>query len=155
MAGDQLPERVVVGANGAYWRDFGDGYSMCPVSTDNDPVSPIAVYVRADSGRATPALREAVAFLRSCVRSGERLSAEDEAWIDARLAQSEPAAGAVLDVERLAEAMWVGTGDPDGMSWAEMAARGRPTADLYRNRAAHLAAAYARLAVPAAGEERP
>jgi hypothetical protein len=48
-----LPERVVVGANGAYWRDFGDGYSMCPVSTDNDPVIPVAVYVRA-AIQATP-----------------------------------------------------------------------------------------------------
>lgn len=48
---DHLPARVVVGQNGAYWRDFTDdpdhpGYSMCPVSTDNDPVEPIAVYVR-------------------------------------------------------------------------------------------------------------
>ena len=41
-----LPERVVVGANGAYWRHFGDGYSMCPVSEDNDPVEVVAVYVR-------------------------------------------------------------------------------------------------------------
>lgn len=44
-----LPGRVVVGANGAYWRDFGDSYSMCLVSDDNDPVEPIAVYVRAES----------------------------------------------------------------------------------------------------------
>lgn len=49
-----LPERIVVGANGAYWRYFEpDGvgttepfYSMCPVSSDNDPVEPVAVYVR-------------------------------------------------------------------------------------------------------------
>ena len=45
----QLPNRIVVGANGAYWRDFGDdGFSMCPVSTDNDPIEPVAVYVRVD-----------------------------------------------------------------------------------------------------------
>lgn len=41
-----LPDRIVVGANGAYWRDFGEFYSMCPVSTDNDPVDVVAVYVR-------------------------------------------------------------------------------------------------------------
>lgn len=42
-----LPARVVVGANGAYWRDYGQHYSMCPVSDDNDPVEVRAVYVRA------------------------------------------------------------------------------------------------------------
>ena len=42
----ELPERVVVGANGAYWRDFGTHYSMCPVSEDNDPVEVVATYVR-------------------------------------------------------------------------------------------------------------
>ena len=41
-----LPIRVVVGANGAYWRDFGDLYSMCPVSEDNEPVVIAAIYVR-------------------------------------------------------------------------------------------------------------
>jgi len=41
-----LPARIVVGANGAYWRDYGDYYSMCPVSTDNDPVEVVATYVR-------------------------------------------------------------------------------------------------------------
>lgn len=40
-----LPERVVVGANGAYWRDYGDHYSMAVVSEDNDPVNPVTVYV--------------------------------------------------------------------------------------------------------------
>lgn len=49
--GNGLPARVVVGKNGAYWRDYTDdpdlpGYSMCPVSTDNDPVEVVAVYVR-------------------------------------------------------------------------------------------------------------
>lgn len=42
-----LPQRVVVGKNGAYWRDYGDGYSMCPVSEDNDPVEVVAAYVPA------------------------------------------------------------------------------------------------------------
>ena len=40
----RLPHRVVVGRNGAYWRDYGDHYSMCPVSEDNDPVEPVAVF---------------------------------------------------------------------------------------------------------------
>jgi len=44
-----LPERVVVGANGAYWRDYGTHYSICPVSEDNDPVEVVAVYVRAEA----------------------------------------------------------------------------------------------------------
>lgn len=39
-----LPERIVVGSNGAYWRDFVTTYSMCPVSSDNDPVERVAVY---------------------------------------------------------------------------------------------------------------
>ena len=43
-----LPDRIVVGANGAYWRDYGDSYSMCPVSEDNDPVEVVATYVRAE-----------------------------------------------------------------------------------------------------------
>ena len=49
-----LPERVVVDANGAYWRDFGDYYSMCPTSTDNGPVELAALYVRSgvESGNA-------------------------------------------------------------------------------------------------------
>jgi len=54
-----LPDRIVVGANGAYWRDYGAHYSMCPVSDDNDPVEPVAVYERA--ARAEPGLREALA----------------------------------------------------------------------------------------------
>ena len=41
-----LPDRIVVGKNGAYWRDYGDHYSMAVVSEDNDPIDPIAVYVR-------------------------------------------------------------------------------------------------------------
>jgi hypothetical protein len=49
-----LPERVVVGANGAYWRDYGQHYSMCPVSDDNDPVEVRAVYVRAVTDPAEP-----------------------------------------------------------------------------------------------------
>lgn len=48
-ANDELPPRIVVGANGAYWRDFGDFYSMCPVSEDNDSVTVVAAYVRAPS----------------------------------------------------------------------------------------------------------
>lgn len=51
MNENDLPARVVVGENGAYWRDYGDSYSMCPVSTDNDPVVPVAAYVRIDQLR--------------------------------------------------------------------------------------------------------
>jgi len=45
--GMDLPERIIVGADGAYWRDYGDHYSMPPVNPDNSPVKPAAVYVRA------------------------------------------------------------------------------------------------------------
>jgi hypothetical protein len=60
-----LPSRVIVGANGAYWRDFGDYLSMPPVSEDNDAIEPIAVYVREaaeprDSSPPPDALREFV-----------------------------------------------------------------------------------------------
>lgn len=47
LAARDLPHRIVVGANGAYWRDYGNHYSMCPVSADNDPVEVVAVYLRA------------------------------------------------------------------------------------------------------------
>lgn len=46
-----IPDRVVLGANGAYWRAFDsepalDGlYSMCPNSTDNDPVVPVMTFL--------------------------------------------------------------------------------------------------------------
>lgn len=46
---DSLPTRVVVGANGAYWRDFDGSYSMCPVSGDNEAVEVVAVYERVES----------------------------------------------------------------------------------------------------------
>jgi hypothetical protein len=56
-----IPDRVVLGANGAYWRDFSDGfYSMCPNSTDNDPVEPVAVYVLAARLEAAERDREAL-----------------------------------------------------------------------------------------------
>lgn len=44
MNGRDLPDRIVVDQNGNYWRDFGDGYSMVPVSTDNEPVVVTATY---------------------------------------------------------------------------------------------------------------
>ncbi len=52
-----LPARVVVGANGAYWRDFGEYFSMCPVSEDNDPIVQIASYERVDAPDGTTASR--------------------------------------------------------------------------------------------------
>ena len=59
----RFPDRVVVGANGAYWRDYGDFYSMCPVSDDNDPVVPVAVYALVGSeglGRTDPGQARAI-----------------------------------------------------------------------------------------------
>lgn len=46
-----LPDRIVVGANGAYWREYpGSHYSMPPVSTDNDIIEIVAVYSRVNAG---------------------------------------------------------------------------------------------------------
>ncbi len=45
MSEVDLPTRVIVGANGAYWRDYSGHYSMCPVSEDNDPIEPVGVYI--------------------------------------------------------------------------------------------------------------
>jgi hypothetical protein len=52
-----LPLRVVVDAHGSYWREFDDSYSMCPVSTDNDPMVVQAAYIpeNAPDEEATPA----------------------------------------------------------------------------------------------------
>lgn len=63
--GKTLPPRVVVGRNGAFWRDYGDHYSMCPVSTDNDPVEPVATYLRSTqvSVRVDGIRREAEALM--------------------------------------------------------------------------------------------
>jgi hypothetical protein len=47
--GLDLPDRIVVGANGAYWRDYGDHYSMAVVSDDNDPVEIVAIYNRQEA----------------------------------------------------------------------------------------------------------
>ena len=49
MTTPDLPDRIVVGENGAYWRDYGDHYSMAVVSEDNDPVVPVAVYNRQEA----------------------------------------------------------------------------------------------------------
>lgn len=65
-----LPERVVVGENGAYWRDYGDSYSMCPVSEDNDPVVPVATYVLQPASEPHPG--ENHEFRTTCIRCGER-----------------------------------------------------------------------------------
>ena len=64
--GMDLPPRIVVDARGFYWRDYGDHYSMCPVSEDNEPVKPAAVYVPDDAARSTGSegLRAKIADLR-------------------------------------------------------------------------------------------
>lgn len=48
-----LPQRIVVGANGAYWLDFGSHYSMPRVSDDNDRVEVQAVYSLASQPEPT------------------------------------------------------------------------------------------------------
>jgi hypothetical protein len=52
MTTTDLPVTIVVDENGNYWRAFDGFYSMCPVSTDNDPVKVAAIYTRL---AATPA----------------------------------------------------------------------------------------------------
>lgn len=68
-----LPYRVVIGANGAYWRDFGAYFSMCPVSSDNDPVEEVAVYVPIQVEDRLRAERDAVteALLKHKARVSE------------------------------------------------------------------------------------
>jgi hypothetical protein len=63
-----LPERVVVAENGAYWRDYGSHYSMCPVSDDNDPVAVRAVYT---PSTGDDRLREAAQALSEALWSNE------------------------------------------------------------------------------------
>lgn len=41
-----LPDRIVVDQHGHYWRDYGDYWSMCPVSEENVSTDPVAVYKR-------------------------------------------------------------------------------------------------------------
>ena len=53
-----LPDRIVVGANGAYWRDYGTFYSMPPASTDNEPIDVIAVYERLAPAAASAELAD-------------------------------------------------------------------------------------------------
>lgn len=58
---EPAPE-VIMDANGAYWRRYPDSLSMCPTSTDNDPLAePVVVYRREDGFRAeNDRLREAL-----------------------------------------------------------------------------------------------
>jgi hypothetical protein len=47
--GGNLPIRVVVDQHGHYWRDYGDHWSMCPVSEENRSTEPVAeFYLAAD-----------------------------------------------------------------------------------------------------------
>ena len=112
----ELPERVVVGANGAYWRDFGTHYSMCPVSDDNDPVEAVATYVRLPApDERQVGLREALTQLRDAAQAyrGRRAVQWDDpteepltnALIVAGRALAAPAEEERLDVERLAKAL--------------------------------------------------
>lgn len=45
MTPSDLPERVIVDQHGHYWRDYGDHYSMCPVSDENVATEVAAVYL--------------------------------------------------------------------------------------------------------------
>ena len=56
---EQLPSRIVVDQHGHYWRDFGDYWSMCPVSTENVATEAVAIYVRAKWSEASKELNEA------------------------------------------------------------------------------------------------
>lgn len=50
-----LPASIVVDANGCYWRNFGQYFSKCPTSSDNDPIEIVAVYDWAELGRESSA----------------------------------------------------------------------------------------------------
>lgn len=43
---DCLPIRVVVDQHGHYWRDYGDHWSMCPVSDENTATEPVTEFYR-------------------------------------------------------------------------------------------------------------
>lgn len=66
-----LPSRVVVDAKGAYWRDFGTHFSMCPVSDDNETIAAVAVYTLSDP---LPGMRleDVLAAALALVREGAR-----------------------------------------------------------------------------------
>ncbi len=69
-----LPPRIIVGANGAYWRDYDAHRSMCPVSTDNDPIEVAAVYVpETEAARLAEQLENADSRLAEREEEIERL----------------------------------------------------------------------------------
>lgn len=69
-----LPPRIIVGANGAYWRDYDTHRSMCPVSADNDPIEVVATYVpETEIARLVGQLEAADAKLAECEEEIERL----------------------------------------------------------------------------------
>jgi len=71
-----LPPRIIVGANGAYWRDYDAHRSMCPVSTDNDPIEVVAVYVpEAEANRLAEQLENADSRLAELEETVDRLRA--------------------------------------------------------------------------------
>ena len=158
-----LPDRIVVGANGAYWRDYGDHYSMAVVSEDNDPIEIVAIYNRQeadatawDRGFAagltgTPAsqetaLREALEMYQSMYLSvaakwGVVLDAADKA----EDVQPDEAIEALrrIDPDRLSRAIEDGTSALD----REMVEQGvKPTAERLPRLAQLIAREYAALA---------
>ena len=97
---DSLPQFVVVDQNGNYWRvvnrdDVGiteTVYSICPTTSDNEPVEERAVYVleapmmtRAEKRQIRDAELEIEAAISKGERDDQLLSGRDfESWDDAR-----------------------------------------------------------------------
>lgn len=111
---DYLPDRVVVGRNGAYWRDYGDWYSMCPVSTDNDPVDVMAVYERkrapepdvANSAAAMPATCPACGFTRPGYLPDEEWARQMESCYRRRATPEAPEERTSSLSDEQAERLW-------------------------------------------------
>jgi len=98
---DCLPIRVVVDQHGHYWRDYGDHWSMCPVSTENVATDPVTEFY------ATPATSsEAAASPGDPDPCADRIvAAVDATW---RMSAASPG-DERLDEERLVrilEQLW-------------------------------------------------
>lgn len=89
-----LPIRVVVDQHGHYWRDYGDNWSMCPVSTENVATEPVTEFHRAGEGGDFEMDPEKIALARlelevewaiQWLESGRTDQAEGDAATAARL----------------------------------------------------------------------
>jgi hypothetical protein len=114
----------------AVWREDPDGCSCPLLQGIADGLAGARVVEVTQEFGYDPATRRGDRLVRQPFRP-HPLSAEAQA-------------GAGIDVERLAEAMWNVARQEGNATWAEMVARpGSTSGDLYRNRAARLAAEYA------------